>query len=749
MRMKLTASQYEGVNTTGVPCMINAGAGSGKTRVIVEKAATFIESGLEPCRLCAITFTKKAAAEMLERLYLRIGIKAYQAVICNWHSFALNQVIKPAIKKQHPYFVKCGYTSSDLVILDETESLTLINESAKKTLSNSDYEFLKEHGGAKYVQNFMGLSLSYGRGPKSEFEHQSKTNPNLTFDEKALLSHCVCIWKVYYRRMIELNAIDYDHILVHAVKILTNDVGFRTWLQNQFKAVLADEHQDANPVQGLLLKLIVGQGNNLTMVGDEKQSIYAFRAADVGQLLNAQKEFGDMKIVQMGENFRSTEQVVNVANAIADLMHEDQKVTDGHMIAMANIQGDKPIARQFANDKDEAITTANEIKQAIESGELKPEEIAILYRSKVIKDPIEAQLIENGVEYRVVGDKDFFDSKEVKDWSAFLRFCANEKDVMAASRVIDAASLKTKGVTMRQKLIDKNLTVIEYCKYMTTYGTVKSQDRKLGFVSLLECHSIIKEALFECGSITDLAKINNYELSDSELRNKWGEVLSGLEEGLHQIWVELFKPKIIDNAKKKYKTQEMTAEVISEVNKREQNVITLTKRLFAFTELHGHLHDCIKELNMLVDSGEQGASAVQLMTEHASKGLEFKRVYVIGCEEEAHFKGNEKDNVHEELRLFYVATTRAEKDLIYSYAQRRLVHGEFKTRKPLQFLCALPVDLLYWESSISPKVAYEKSHEETTTKRTGNPIQMLARGQLPHPKLTVEVKETRIEGFKI
>ncbi|MGF1827218.1 ATP-dependent helicase [Vibrio splendidus] len=752
--MNLTQSQNQAVHSQGAPTMINAGAGSGKTHVIVEKAAKLIEGGMAPERLCAITFTKKAAAEMLERLYRRIGIDAYKAVICNWHSFALNKVLKPAIAKNHQYFIKSGYTSNDLVILSDSESYTLLNESATKVLSKSDLEYLKENGGVKRVERVIGFALAFGRGPKAEYNNQMELwrGKEVSQIDRDMFQFSLLIWQAYYKRLVELNAVDYNHILVHAVKILTIDAKFRGWIQQHFLAVLADEHQDANPVQGLLLKLIVGNGTGLTMVGDEKQSIYGFRAADVGQLLNACSDYEGMNIIHMAENFRSTSEIVSVANAISNLMAPDQKVTDGQMIAKSGKTGNKPIARRFSTYSAEAEYTANEIHSLIQNGECTGSDIAILYRAKNIKESIEENLLKLGVDYQVIGDKDFFDSKEVKDWMAFLRFCANEKDVMAASRVIDGSSVSSRGVTMRQKLIDSGITPVEYFKYMTTHGTAKSEAKKQGFRDLLEFHETIKEVLEESGSIQDLAKLHNHVLSEAELQNLWEDVLNGIESALLSIWQVIFKPKCLSEAKKKFKTDFETSEVLNEVSTREKNVITLNARLFKYTEQHGHLVDCIKELNLLVDSGDQQSDSVQLMTEHSSKGLEFKRVYVIGCEEEAHFKDNEQDNVHEELRLFFVASTRAEQDLIFSCASKRLVFGSTVPRTPLRFLLKIPTQLIAWEDLSQPRWQNSTTPDrvvQQTDYKGSNPIDRLIEGHYEEPNLSVKTTTNRIEGFKL
>lgn len=754
--MKLTESQNKAVMSRGFPTLINAGAGSGKTRVIVEKAARYIESGIPSERIAAITFTKKATYEMLNRLYERVGISAYKAHVNTWHSFALNQIVKPAISKNHPYFKMLGYKENDIVVLSDSESRTLISECSKSVLSASELELLKENGGSSRVQAFIGFQLSFGRGPKAAYQEKSASlkAKQSSQDELDLLQYSVLIWQAYFKRLIELNAVDYDHILLYAVKLLRHDSQLRSWIQNYYLAILADEHQDASPIQGELLKLVAGDGKNLTIVGDDKQSIYAFRAADVEQFLNAKTEYENLNIIEMAENFRSSKRIVTLANAVAELMDSTQKVTDGQMIPESIHEGVLPVARLYKSDEDEAVGTVNEISHLIKSGKCQPSDFAILYRAKVIKDSIEEQFVKSGIEYRVVGDKDFFDAREVKDWVAFLRFSANHKDVMAASRVIDAAGIKSRGVTMRRHLIDKGISVKQYLHNMSTAGTAKSAARKHGFLNLIECHETLQEILQECGSIQDLSKLRGTGISEEELKGDWTAMLKSIEEGLMTIWQQLFKAKWIEEAKKKYKVTTETSEVIAEVKAKESNVRTLNSRLFSFTEDHGHLVDCIKQLNLLIDSGEKESNAVQLMTEHASKGLEFKHVYIVGCEDESHFRGGDTDNEHEEKRLFYVGITRAEQNLTISCARQRTVWGSRAQRTPLRFLTQLPTELLHWQdltSNSQRAMPFNEGPQHTVTSNpaSSNPIMDLRNGKFDAPDLSVMTKTVRVEGFKI
>jgi len=752
----LTVSQSSAVKSQGAPTLINAGAGSGKTRVIVEKAARYIENGHAPERLAAITFTKKATQEMLARLYKRVGLAAYKARVNNWHSFALNHILKPVVAKKHPYFVKLGYTETDLVVLNESESKSILGECAKAVLSASEIELLNESGGVGRVQSFISYQLSCGKGPKASYNEKvaELQGTKKSQNEIDLLTYSILIWQAYIKRLTELNALDYDHILIHAVKLLKHDHSLRNYLQKYFLLVLADEHQDANPIQGTLLKLLVGDGNNLTLVGDDKQSIYGFRAADVGQFINAKSEYENINIIEMAENFRSSEKIVSLANAVADLMDASQKVTNGQMIAKSGYAGDLPVARRYSTAEAEAEGTVSEIRQLISSGQCQASDIAVLYRAKTLKSSIEEELVKAGIDYRVVGDVDFFDAKEVKDWVAFLRFCANEKDVMAASRVIDAADVRSRGVTMRKNLIDKGISIKEYLSLMTTTGSHKSVDKQNGFKNLIECHETLQEILHECGSVEDLAKIRGLEASDPTIQSDWADMLISIENGLMTIWHQLYRSKYFHEAKKKFKVQAETPEVIAEVESIENNIKILNARLFSFTKVHGHLLDCIKQLNLLIDSGESEANAVQLMTQHASKGLEFKRVYIVGCEDESHFRSEESDNEHEEKRLFYVGITRAEQFLTLSCACQRQVWGKTTTRTPLRFLTSLPVEKLYWQDFTGrvtrpSSKAIRRPQIDRNETTSCNPIMDLRNGKYEEPNLEVNNRTMRVDGFKL
>lgn len=700
--MNFTESQTTAIETINVPCLIQAGAGSGKTRVIVEKAKRAYLSSIPPEQIAALTFTKKAAAEMRERLFKDIGIDAYKTIICSWHSFAFNQVIKPASDKKHPLLAQIGY-SSDVIIFDESESRMTLNECVKEVLNKDEIEAFNEAGGVRRLENEMGFALSYGRTVKYQdkwLKEKWKKCP-VERSEELLWYSYLTVWKLYEKKLFSMNAIDYNYMLVIAVFLLEKDKTLRQWLSGFLKVILADEHQDCNPIQGRFLKLVAGAGTNLTMVGDDKQSIYGFRAADITQILNASRDYQGIKVITLPDNFRSSPEIITLANSITDLMDESQKISEGHMKPNKPSKGIKPVVREFFSDDEEAEVITNEIKSILDSKLCNPSDIAILYRNKAIKDKIENCLLSHHIDYQVVGDKDFFDAKEVKDWMAFLRFCGNDADIMAASRVIDGCYISSRGVTMRQNIANgKYENPIAYIKHQTQAGGPKSQLKRDGFSALLESQQCINEAIKECGSKLEYAQLNGISDESEEAREGWDQVTQGLKSALMEIWEHLFKPKYFEEAEKQVsKGAKKDAKEV--VDGRKKNVEVLTERLFAFLEEQGHLLDCIRELVLLVDSGGNEEQAVQLMTEHASKGLEFERVYVIGCEDEAHFKSDDTD-MNEELRLFYVAVTRAIEHLSISYCNQRFIYGDVSQRKPLRFIEQIPSE--NYDTPMVPKV---------------------------------------------
>lgn len=694
--MNLTPNQLLGVQTQGRPTLLCAGAGAGKTKVIVEKIRCILEAGVEPEAIAAVTFTKKAAAEMRDRLFAMVGLDAYRCNISNWHSFALNHILRPAQKNGHDFFKRQKYTD-EIIIIDKSEAMSLLREAAKESLTKDDHGSWTDGGGLKSLNKVMSKGRAHGRSVKMHYTWQigawEKDKQDL--DTIRQFNFNIKIWVEYERKLRSVNAVDFDNILVLAVHLLKQDSVLVSKLRNTFKFILADEHQDCNPVQGMLLKLIAGDGHCLTLVGDEKQSIYKFREADVYQLLNAYKEYENMAVINMADNFRSTTPIINLANNIARFMTE--KITDGQMVPFRTDRGIKPQYRLFQSHRDEALYVANAIQTQISNGK-KANEIAVLYRSKVVKEELESTLIERNMAVQVVGEQDFFDKKEVKDWVAFLRFCANTNDVMAASRALDAMDIGSKGITLRRNVLDSNISVLDYMRSQSVKGGEKSHAKREGFRSLVELSDAFYDVFTQIGSRHDLATNLGLSYADTSVEEEWRKHLNRIYGALIGTWKELFRPACEKQAKKKLESNTSAVDsketIDSIVSKKLKNIELLTQRFFDFLDKQGHMLDAIKEIVMLLDSGETNVDAVQFMTEHASKGLEFKVVYVIGCEDESHFRGDEDESLswHEELRLFYVAATRAEDELYISSASSRWEYNDTKIKTPLRFISMLSPD---------------------------------------------------------
>ncbi|EHA1127434.1 ATP-dependent helicase [Vibrio navarrensis] len=737
--MSLTPNQTTGVKTFGKPLLLCAGAGAGKTKVIVEKIRLILSSGTDPQSVAAITFTKKAAAEMKERLYSMIGLDAYRCVITNWHSFALNHILKPANKRNHPFFAFQRY-KGELIVIDKGESVSLLRESAKDELSKEEHEFWDERGGLRSLDKVMAKGRANGRTVKEHYEWQQKIWVTEGCDKQASqqFTYNIRIWRNYERRLRNVNATDFDNILVLSVKLLQYDPNLVRLLQAQFKYVLADEHQDCNPVQGLLLKLIVGNGTGLTIVGDEKQSIYGFREADVYQLLDAHRQYPGMEIVNMADNFRSKSPIISLANNIASLMEE--KITDGQMIPYRRDRGIKPQLRVFQTDRDEADHVANEIISKISSG-TKASDIAVLYRGKIAKECLEKTLIEKQVPIQVVGEQDFFDKAEVKDWVAFLRFCANPNDVMAASRTVEAMDIGSRGLTLRRHVMDHGISVEDYLIEQSRKGGPKSAGKRAGFANLIELYQAFNSTFLEAGSRETFADSQGITFAESE--ELWNEYLNKIYNALMGSWIELYQPAVVRAAEKKVAKSGSDDEgnnVASIVATKKRNVELLTQRFFKFLETQGHMIDAVKEIVLLLDSGETNTDAVQFMTEHASKGLEFSVVYVIGCEDETSFRDgdNQENSWHEELRLLYVAATRPMDELYISCATSRWEFTDTKVKTPLRFLERLNpenIDIITYNGK--PLSFFSKQQ------------QAVPRWSNSHQRNKSPSQEDRIAGFKI
>jgi DNA helicase-2/ATP-dependent DNA helicase PcrA len=598
----LNDKQLEAVQTTEGPLLVIAGAGSGKTKVLTTRIAYLIEEkGIDPSNILAITFTNKAAKEMRDRVLKMLGPIAYQIQISTFHSFGLT-----IMKKNYELL---GY-SREFTILDSDDSLSII----KRLIKNNNLD--PKIYNPKAVKN----KISSAKNERMTPDDLSKYSVS-DFDEKV-----VEIYSDYQKKLKINNSLDFDDLLLKPIELFDNYPAVLAQYQEQFQYILIDEYQDTNEVQYTLTKLLSSKYRNLCVVGDESQSIYAFRGSNYRNILNFEKDYPKCKIILLEQNYRSTKTILNAAN---DVIKNNKQRKDKNLWT-DNKDGDKIIYKKCFDEKEEAASVSSEIQNLTLKG-VSLEDMVVLYRTNAQSRTIEEAMLKDNIPYKVVGSFYFYNRREVKDLIAYLSLIYNTHDDISLMRVINSPK---RGIG--QKSIE-NLA-LEATRLGTSMYEAISSSKELKFKELIESIKIESENL-------SLTEIVDLVLEKSGLRKE----------------LEL----------------EGTIEAEAKIENLEE-FKSITKN---FEERYGiiSLEDFLAEISLVADVEEHkdNSNVVTLMTIHSAKGLEFKYVFVIGMEEgifphsRSLFDSNE---LEEERRLCYVAITRAKEKIWFFGAKRRALY---------------------------------------------------------------------------
>lgn len=599
----LNNKQMEAVQTTEGPLLVIAGAGSGKTKVLTTRIAYLIEEkGISPFSILAITFTNKAAKEMRDRVVDMLGPIAYKIQISTFHSFGLT------IMKEN--YELLGY-NKEFTILDSDDSLSII----KRIIKNINLD--PKVYNPKAIKN----KISSAKNERMDPEELSKFSAN-EFDEKV-----VEIYSDYQRKLKVNNSLDFDDLLLKPIELFDEYPEILKKYQERFHYILIDEYQDTNEVQYTLTKMLSSKYKNICVVGDESQSIYAFRGSNYRNILNFEKDYPKCKIILLEQNYRSTKTILNAANDII----KNNKQRKEKNLWTDNKEGDKVVYKKCFDEKEEAVTVSTEIQNLVLNGS-SLEDIVVLYRTNAQSRTIEEAMLKDNIPYKVVGSFYFYNRKEVKDLIAYLRLIYNINDDVSLIRVINSPK---RGIG--QKSIE-NLGIEAASKGISMFEALNST-KELKFKNLIEM--IKKES--ENLSLT--------EIVDLVLEQ------SGLKKEL-----EL----------------EGTIEAEAKIENLEE-FKSITKN---FEERYGiiSLEDFLAEISLVADVEEHkdNSNVVTLMTVHSAKGLEFKYVFVIGMEEGIfpHSRSlYDSNELEEERRLCYVAVTRAKEKIWLLGAKRRTLYG--------------------------------------------------------------------------
>jgi len=666
--------QRNAVESINGPSMVIAGAGSGKTRVLTYKIAHLIKQGINPFNILSLTFTNKAAREMKERITEIIGgPQAQNLWMGTFHSIFAKLLRIEADK--------LGYSSSYTIYSNDDTKLILGYIIKEKNLDKDLYK-------PKIIQHRISQLKNNLICSKDYLENENLQQ----YDHLAQRPEFGNIFKTYENRCFKSGAMDFDDLLINTHLLLNSHPEILKKYQHLFQYILIDEYQDTNHTQYAIIQALASLRENICVVGDDAQSIYAFRGADVKNILNFNKDYSDATIFKLEQNYRSSKTIVNAANSLIknniNQIHKD--------IWTENQNGEKIQVLKALTDNEEGLMIANSIQKKITNNQLKGNQFAILYRMNYQSRSIEEALRKKGIKYKIYGGLSFYQRKEVKDLLAYLRLTINHNDEEAFRRIINYPT-KGIGTTSIERLIvtgNKNdLSIWEVCEQINKLETgIKSGAKKKiedFIIKIKSFASLINEM--------DAHDLTFHIAKESKIMQELHK--DGTPEGVsrHDNLQELL------NSIKEY-----SEKFISENNKP--------------ANISNFLED-VALLTSLDEKDEKTNNHVSLMTVHLAKGLEFPHVYIIGMEEHvfpALQMSNTKEKLEEERRLFYVALTRAMETATLSLAESRYQWGKMLMAEPSRFINE--IDNKYLEFKFKPKKIHSNRFSEKII-QIGNPPQ--------------------------
>ena len=643
---KLNERQKEAVLATEGPVLVLAGAGSGKTTVLVNRIAYMIsEKHIRPWNILAITFTNKAAREMKDRIERLLGDTAKDMWIGTFHSVCV-RILRSCIDL-------LGY-SRDFVIYDTADTKTVMKECLRE-LDIDEKSFP--------VRNVLSI-ISNAKNDLMDaatFENVYKSDYRMSI-----------IAKIYYRYQTKLrknNAVDFDDIILNTVKILSENPDVLSKYQDKFRYILVDEYQDTNNSQYLLINLLAQANRNLCVVGDDDQSIYKFRGANIGNILNFEDDYSDVQKITLDQNYRSTQNILDAANSVIS----NNKGRMGKSLWTSNGDGNKVFVYTGTNEYDEARYIARQIKKHFdEQGSFS--DCAILYRTNAQSRVIEEMLMRESVPYKVLSGLRFYDRKEIKDIIAYLRVVYNPNDDVSLARIINEPKRKIGNATLekaRNIAREKETSLYDVISHADDYPEFKTAIKKLlGFSEIIQ--SLIK--LKDTVTIEDLT----------------GRILN--DTG--------YMPALVMEDTTESKTRiENLGEFISVITEFEKN-----------EETGNTLGEFLENISLVsdIDGYDENEDSAVLMTIHSAKGLEFPIVFLSGLEEGL-FPGmrsmESDDDILEVRRLCYVAISIANVELYFTKTISRTIHGKTMPTTASRFFKEIPVEYLEDKTTLQPKVA--------------------------------------------
>jgi len=666
----LNETQGQAVECINGPVMVIAGAGSGKTRVLTYRIAYMIAQGIDPFNILSLTFTNKAAEEMKSRVMSLLGNGAGHNVWMGTFHSIFCKILR--IESQW-----LGY-SSNFIIYDTSDTKSLLKSILKE----------KHLDATVYKPSMLASKISAAKaGLLSPEEYCGNEMIALENKQKGI-PEMGNIYRIYNNRLKQSDAMDFDDLLVNMYILLRDFPSLLHKYQHKFQYILVDEYQDTNYAQYQIIKKLASVHENICVVGDDAQSIYSFRGANIHNILNFKDDYPDYQLFKLEQNYRSTKSILETANSV--IRHNKNQIPK--RIWTANDAGDKVKVVQALDENEEAITVAQSIIEHKKKRQAKNSDFAILYRTNAQSRPFEEVLRQMNLPYRIYGGISFYDRKEIRDVLAYFRIVVNPNDNEAVRRIINYPS-RGIGTTTIEKLI---ATAIEY---NTSIWNVMQRPADYEFKASNATLSVLNAFVAKMKSFqADLYTRNAFDLG-KHIADSTGitqDLLQNEEEKeRYENLGELF------NALKDFVERPPQPNIDMETGEELEPVFPSIAQF-------------LNEIALYTDADkteEAGTDKIKLMTMHAAKGLEFPYVYVAGMEDNLmpFYLVGSRDDLEEERRLLYVAITRAEKSVMMTIALRRRVFGSFKFSQPSPFLREIDPNLL---EMIIAKPSQEKKNVE-------------------------------------
>ena len=637
----LNEAQRAAVEYIDGPSLVIAGAGSGKTRVLTYKIAYLLSQGMKPWSIMALTFTNKAAREMKERIGKLVGNDLAQHLYMGTFHSIFSRILRA--EAEHIGF------NNNFTIYDESDSRSLIKAIVKEMgLDDKKYKPAAVHAKISMAKNNLMSAAAY-ESDAAIFEQ----------NKRAQMPEVGKIFVAYVQRCKQANAMDFDDLLTLTYQLFREHEDIRHKYAARFDYVLVDEYQDTNHVQMSIVMQLCQEKQRVCAVGDDSQSIYSFRGANIDNILNYQRQFQGTRLFKLEQNYRSTQTIVEAANSL--IKHNSNQIPKD--VFSENAKGEKIQYKPAYSDKEEAVIVAKDVKRIRREDGCQYSDFAILYRTNAQSRSFEEEFRKQGIPYRIYGGLSFYQRKEIKDIIAYFRLVANPDDEEAIKRIINYPA-RGIGATTVLKIADcahqNQVSFWEVIGSPERYGLAVNK----GTMNKLETFRLLISSFIERAQTTDV-----YELGDAIIK----------ESGISQ---DIMSGKDADDLARQENLEEFLSGMSAFVEERREEG--------RFDELF--LQDYLQDVALLTDAdsdGDKDEPRVSLMTVHAAKGLEFPTVFVVGLEENifpSPLSAASLRELEEERRLLYVAITRAEKHCILTNAKNRWRYGKMEFDNPSRFI---------------------------------------------------------------